>query len=302
MGIKFTPHHITPGEDELIVFGAPADSEDVDYGTHEREYIVPVTKGNMNALRSSIDDFLTLAWEWDQNIFYVTDTGWSESGLRKDDVALLFAKGLDLYNVRLPESFAKAIIRQEYSYLSEWQEIYSSYDMMIDLLLSSIRIFHYQIEDLEYMLELVREKIEGSASRIPFITPYLRVADHGISKAVGQMEICGLLMTPIQRFGLILESAIARKIREKHLSERDSDEKERDILKSICLEYDNRSLAERLRRAFTPIENFIRSHRCDLCVNGFLSDQKLLEALTSPTLREQWLATVNLQEIIDRHI
>jgi len=41
--------------------------------------------------------------------FYVTRIGCGIAGFRDEDIAPLFADAIDLYNVRLPESFVKVI-------------------------------------------------------------------------------------------------------------------------------------------------------------------------------------------------
>ena len=53
-----------------------------------------------------------MAREWDQNTFYVTRIGCGIAGMTDEQIAPLFDEAYDLYNVRLPESFARIIERR----------------------------------------------------------------------------------------------------------------------------------------------------------------------------------------------
>lgn len=64
----------------------------------------------METIKPYVDDFIELASEWDQNTFYVTRIGCGIAGFTDEQIAPLFDKALDLYNVRLPESFVKIIM------------------------------------------------------------------------------------------------------------------------------------------------------------------------------------------------
>ncbi|MDE6484554.1 MAG: hypothetical protein K2L14_04085, partial [Duncaniella sp.] len=54
--------------------------------------------------------FIDYARECDQNTFYVTRIGCGIAGFTDEEIAPLFDEAIDLYNVRLPESFVKVIL------------------------------------------------------------------------------------------------------------------------------------------------------------------------------------------------
>lgn len=67
-------------------------------------------QGGVETIKPYVDDFIELAREWDQTTFYVTRVGCGIAGFSDEEIAPLFDKALDLYNVRLPESFVKIIL------------------------------------------------------------------------------------------------------------------------------------------------------------------------------------------------
>ena len=69
----------------------------------------PDYAGGVETIKPYVDDFIKLAREWDQNTFYVTRIGCGIAGFSDEEIAPLFADALELYNVRLPESFVKVI-------------------------------------------------------------------------------------------------------------------------------------------------------------------------------------------------
>ncbi len=68
-------------------------------------------QGGVDTIKPYVDRFIDLAREWDQNTFYVTRIGCGIAGFTDEEIAPLFDKALDLYNVRLPESFVRVILR-----------------------------------------------------------------------------------------------------------------------------------------------------------------------------------------------
>ncbi|MBD5195647.1 MAG: hypothetical protein HDS71_01780 [Bacteroidales bacterium] len=127
---KFTPEMITDLEpDDIFVFGSNLEGRHLGgaartavkrfgarmgqgVGLQGQSYAIPTMQGGPETIKPYIDEFIRLAEEWDQNTFYVTRIGCGIAGMKDEEIAPLFDKAFDLYNVRLPESFARIIMRQ----------------------------------------------------------------------------------------------------------------------------------------------------------------------------------------------
>lgn len=127
--MKYTPENITSlEEDDIFVFGSnlagmhAGGAARVAYerfgaiwgqgvGIQGQSYAIPTMQGGVDTIKPYVDDFIKLAREWDQNTFYVTRIGCGIAGFTDKEIAPLFADALELYNVRLPESFVKIIER-----------------------------------------------------------------------------------------------------------------------------------------------------------------------------------------------
>lgn len=127
--LKYTPEKITSlGEDEVFVFGSNLQGMHSGgaartahrlfgaimgqgIGMHGQSYAIPTMQGGVETIKPYVDDFIKLANEWDQTTFYVTRIGCGIAGFTDEEIAPLFDKAYDLYNVRLPESFVKIIRR-----------------------------------------------------------------------------------------------------------------------------------------------------------------------------------------------
>lgn len=125
--MKYTPENIQElGEDEVFVFGSNlagihlggAAKTAVErfgavmgqgVGMQGQSYAIPTMQGGVETIKPYVDDFIALAREWDQTTFYVTRIGCGIAGFTDEEIAPLFAEAMDLYNVRLPESFVKVI-------------------------------------------------------------------------------------------------------------------------------------------------------------------------------------------------
>lgn len=125
--MEYTPENIqTLGEDEVFVFGSnlagihaggAARVAHMRFGAvmgqgvgiQGQSYAIPTMQGGVETIKPYVDDFIALAREWDQTTFYVTRIGCGIAGFRDEEIAPLFADAIDLYNVRLPESFVKVI-------------------------------------------------------------------------------------------------------------------------------------------------------------------------------------------------
>ncbi len=80
-------------------------------GIQGQSYAIPTMQGGVETIKPYVDEFIDLAREWDQNTFYVTRIGCGIAGFTDEEIAPLFDKAYDLYNVRLPKSFADIIRR-----------------------------------------------------------------------------------------------------------------------------------------------------------------------------------------------
>ena len=130
MNYKFTPENITSlGRDEVFVFGSNLGGNHAGgaarvarerfgaimgkgVGMQGQSYAIPTMQGGVDTIRPYVDEFIDLAREWDQNTFYVTRIGCGIAGFTDEEIAPLFDEAYDLYNVRLPKSFADIIRRK----------------------------------------------------------------------------------------------------------------------------------------------------------------------------------------------
>ncbi len=130
MGREYTPENITElGPDDIFVFGSNLQGSHCGgaalaalrhfgavmgqgEGIQGRSYAIPTMQGGVDTIRPYVDRFIDLAREWDQNTFYVTRIGCGIAGFTDEQIAPLFDKAYDLYNVRLPKSFADIIERR----------------------------------------------------------------------------------------------------------------------------------------------------------------------------------------------
>lgn len=129
MGREYTPENIERlGQDDIFVFGSNLQglhmggAARVAYekfgaewgngvGIQGQSYAIPTMQGGVETIKPYVDDFIKLAREWDQNTFYVTRIGCGIAGFTDEEIAPLFDEAYDLYNVRLPKSFAEIIER-----------------------------------------------------------------------------------------------------------------------------------------------------------------------------------------------
>ena len=142
--MKYTPENITSlGKDEVFVFGSNLAGNHAGgaarvarerfgaipgqgVGMQGQSYAIPTMQGGVETIKPYVDDFIKLVREWDQTTFYVTRIGCGIAGFKDEEIASLFAEAMELYNVRLPESFAKVIYKLEDSYLPNWTKHYLS--------------------------------------------------------------------------------------------------------------------------------------------------------------------------------
>ena len=127
-GLVFTPENITSlDKDDIFVFGSNLDGMHFGgaartavlkfgaelgqgEGIQGQSYAIPTMQGGVDTIRPYVDRFIDLAYEWDENTFWVTRIGCGIAGFKDEEIAPLFDKAFDLYNVRLPRSFAVIIV------------------------------------------------------------------------------------------------------------------------------------------------------------------------------------------------
>lgn len=136
MSRVYTPDNITSlGPDDIFVFGSNLAGNHAGgaarvarerfgavmgqgEGIQGQSYAIPTMQGGVETIKPYVDRFIDLAREWDQNTFYVTRIGCGIAGFTDEEIAPLFDKAYDLYNVRLPKSFADIIERNRKSHTS----------------------------------------------------------------------------------------------------------------------------------------------------------------------------------------
>ena len=87
-----------------------ADQWGVGEGIQGQSYAIPTMQGGVETIKPYVDRFLDLAYEWDQNTFLVTRIGCGIAGFTPEQIAPLFDRALDMYNVVLPRDFYDILI------------------------------------------------------------------------------------------------------------------------------------------------------------------------------------------------
>lgn len=126
--MRFTPDNIKElAPDEIFVFGSnlaghhgggaarvALDRFGAQWGVGEgiqgQSYAIPTMQGGVETIKPYVDRFLDLAYEWDQTTFLVTRIGCGIAGFTPEQIAPLFDRALDMYNVVLPRDFYDILI------------------------------------------------------------------------------------------------------------------------------------------------------------------------------------------------
>lgn len=126
--MRFTPDNIKElAPDEIFVFGSnlaghhgggaarvALDRFGAQWGVGEgiqgQSYAIPTMQGGVETIKPYVNRFLDLAYEWDQNTFLVTRIGCGIAGFSPEQIAPLFDRALDMYNVVLPRDFYDILI------------------------------------------------------------------------------------------------------------------------------------------------------------------------------------------------
>ncbi len=129
--MEYTPENISRlKEDEIFVFGSNLAGQHMGgaarvaferfgavwgqgVGLQGQSYAIPTMQGGVETIKPYVAEFIALAREWDQTTFLVTRIGCGIAGFTDEQIAPLFAEALELYNVRLPESFVKILTRHD---------------------------------------------------------------------------------------------------------------------------------------------------------------------------------------------
>lgn len=137
---RSTPENITKlGRDDIFVFGSNLEGHHdggaarvalerfgaiygQGVGIQGQSYAIPTMFDSVDKIKPYVDDFLDLAYEWDQNTFYVTRIGCGIAGFTDEEIAPLFAAAIDSYNVVLPQSFIDIILRNRDKYDTSKEE------------------------------------------------------------------------------------------------------------------------------------------------------------------------------------
>lgn len=137
---RSTPENITKlGRDDIFVFGSNLEGHHdggaarvalerfgaiygQGVGIQGQSYAIPTMFDSVDKIKPYVDDFLDLAYEWDQNTFYVTRIGCGIAGFTDEEIAPLFAAAIDSYNVVLPQSFIDIILRDRDKYDTSKEE------------------------------------------------------------------------------------------------------------------------------------------------------------------------------------
>lgn len=137
---RSTPENITSlGRDDIFVFGSNLEGHHdggaarvalerfgaiygQGVGIQGQSYAIPTMFDSVDKIKPYVDDFLDLAYEWDQNTFYVTRIGCGIAGFTDEEIAPLFAAAIDSYNVVLPQSFIDIILRNRDKYDTSKEE------------------------------------------------------------------------------------------------------------------------------------------------------------------------------------
>lgn len=130
MGKVYTPENITHlDRDDIFVFGSNLQGAHgggaarvarqrfgavmgQGVGLQGQSYAIPTMQGGVETIKPYVDQFIDFARECDQNTFWVTRIGCGIAGFTDEEIAPLFDEAYDLYNVRLPKSFADIIERR----------------------------------------------------------------------------------------------------------------------------------------------------------------------------------------------
>lgn len=209
---KYTPDFITElDRDDVFVFGSNLAGQHcggaarIAYekfgaewgngvGLQGQSYAIPTMQGPVETIKPYIDQFIDYARECDQNTFYVTRIGCGIAGFKDDDIAPMFDEAYDLYNVRLPESFARIIEENRRKKHTAWNKMLAGelYDASDDELLSRLMATRKKLhefnslnpEDIDKQKETIRSLLGSTGEKFHFNQPFR--CDYGCNIHIGE--------------------------------------------------------------------------------------------------------------------
>lgn len=78
-------------------------------GLQGNSYAIPTMQGGVETIKPFVDDFISFAISRPDLTFYVTKIGCGIAGFSSNEIAPLFAKAVDVDNIRLPREFVESI-------------------------------------------------------------------------------------------------------------------------------------------------------------------------------------------------
>lgn len=78
-------------------------------GLQGNSYAVPTMQVGVETIKPFVDDFISFAISRPDLTFYVTKIGCGIAGFSSNEIAPLFAKAVDVDNIRLPREFVELI-------------------------------------------------------------------------------------------------------------------------------------------------------------------------------------------------
>lgn len=330
--MDFTPEKITSlKEDEVFVFGSNLAGQHQGgaarvarerfgaimgqgVGLQGQSYAIPTMQGGVESIRPYVDDFIEYATCQTVKTFLVTKIGCGIAGFSVSDIAPLFARALDKYQIVLPKEFVEELHSKRYSksYLSDWSKRYTSYDMTIDSLLTLNRLYKYTSKDCETAIKGLRECLASPIRsivnpitwnlHIENTTPTLENIEEFSSnskEALGKRNDINPLQAPYIRYQIVLIKEVANLLLEIANWERT----DRRIGFATPGDFyytlfslmsgrwncgDNSYLDDNLQAAFPIMEEYIRDKWPDFIENGLFDEAKAITLLSQPELWETW--------------
>ena len=124
---RITPNHISQlAANEIFVFGSNLDGHHYGgaariaeekfgaifgqgVGLQGQSYAIPTMHGGVDVIKPYVDEFIELAKQHPELIFYVTRIGCGIAGFQDSEIAPLFTAAVGMENVALPQSFIDVI-------------------------------------------------------------------------------------------------------------------------------------------------------------------------------------------------
>lgn len=341
MDRKFTPEHITElKENEIFVFGSNLAGMHrggaarvarerfgavmgQGEGLQGQSYAIPTMQGGVETIRPYVDRFIDFAAQNPQLTFYVTRIGCGIAGFSDEEIAPLFAAvlkrpGIFEEHVILPKSFVDILTSEKicHSYLEDWQNGYTSFDMAVDAMLTLNRLKHYGLQDKEQAISDWKEMLLCRYRGPVFAHFFWDAFNNGFHGSLTEKvkdyfgrvaeNVCseGPLMAPVYRYMLNVAKETAAMMME--MSDWTPDEKPTgapeeytflDIIFCIMTgrgsEGDNDYVYDTLIQGITLLEWTISERWETLFVGNRLRGSRFVALLSDPELWQEWEKRAN---------